>query len=274
MNSDLFLDWLKHFVHHVKPSAEDPVLLIADNHSTHCSLPAILYCRENHITFLTLPPHASHVIQPLDKGFYGPLKTAYAAEAEKWLVQHPGQVIKLTDLAGIFKEAYSSTAKVKLAEKAFQVTGIEPFDPDVIDDELFAPSLVTDKAMDETTAKSTGQSNEAPSESAEQPSEEVLSPSANQRVETDKSLDPSRIETIYPENRTLNITRLIVGISTIFPLPQIKVEVGKNQKRKRRCLLYTSSYILCLDPFEVYSPNWYIYSLVSISVAFLSPSIR
>ncbi|GBM32474.1 hypothetical protein AVEN_136048-1 [Araneus ventricosus] len=36
MNSHLFIDWLKHFVKHDKPSAEDTVLLIADNHTSHC----------------------------------------------------------------------------------------------------------------------------------------------------------------------------------------------------------------------------------------------
>lgn len=72
MNSDVFLEWRKHFVHHTKPSQDDPVLLAADNHSSHCSLSAVLYLRKHHVTFLTLPPHTSHVIQPLDKGFFGP----------------------------------------------------------------------------------------------------------------------------------------------------------------------------------------------------------
>ncbi|GBM10423.1 hypothetical protein AVEN_263339-1 [Araneus ventricosus] len=69
MNSHLFIDWLKHFIKHVKPSAEDPVLLIADNYTSHFSFPVVLFCRENHITFLTLPPHSSHVVilAPLDK---------------------------------------------------------------------------------------------------------------------------------------------------------------------------------------------------------------
>ncbi|GBN35740.1 hypothetical protein AVEN_133210-1, partial [Araneus ventricosus] len=52
MNSHLFIDCLKYFVKHSKPSAEDPVLLIADTHTSHCSLPAVSSCRENHITFL------------------------------------------------------------------------------------------------------------------------------------------------------------------------------------------------------------------------------
>ncbi|KAG8239296.1 hypothetical protein J437_LFUL019088 [Ladona fulva] len=37
MNSDSFIDWLKHFVKHAKPSPEDAVLLIADNHASHYS---------------------------------------------------------------------------------------------------------------------------------------------------------------------------------------------------------------------------------------------
>ncbi|GBL88934.1 hypothetical protein AVEN_159024-1 [Araneus ventricosus] len=43
MNSRLFIDWLKHFVKHAKPSADDPVLLMADNHISHFSLPAVLF---------------------------------------------------------------------------------------------------------------------------------------------------------------------------------------------------------------------------------------
>lgn len=44
-----------------------------------------------------------------------------------------------------------ATAKIKLAENAFKTTGIEPFDPDVISDDLFAPSLVTDQPRDNPT---------------------------------------------------------------------------------------------------------------------------
>ncbi|GBL94238.1 hypothetical protein AVEN_16769-1 [Araneus ventricosus] len=43
MNSHFFFVWLKHFVKHAKPSAEDPVLLIADNDTSRCSLPAVFF---------------------------------------------------------------------------------------------------------------------------------------------------------------------------------------------------------------------------------------
>ncbi|GBM55650.1 hypothetical protein AVEN_203959-1 [Araneus ventricosus] len=92
--SHLFIDWLTHFFKLAKPSTEDPVLLIADNHISHCSLPAVLFCRENHITFLTLTS-SSHVLQPLDKCFFVPLKALYSSETKKWLVQNPGKAITL-----------------------------------------------------------------------------------------------------------------------------------------------------------------------------------
>ncbi|GBM98551.1 hypothetical protein AVEN_2217-1 [Araneus ventricosus] len=104
-NSHLFIDGLKHFDKHAEPSAEDPVLLIADNHTSRCSLPAVLFFRENHITFLTVPPHAtSHVLQPLDKCFVAPLIAIYSSEAEKWLVQNTEKVITLYEVQGFFKK--------------------------------------------------------------------------------------------------------------------------------------------------------------------------
>ncbi|GBL89798.1 hypothetical protein AVEN_179581-1 [Araneus ventricosus] len=148
MNFHLFIDWLKHFVKHAKPSTEDPVLLIADNHTSHCSLPAVLSCRENHITFLTLPPHTSHVLQPLDKCFFAPLKALYSSETEKWLVQNPGKAITLCKVSGIFQKAYSATARIQLAEKAFRVIGIEPNNPDIISEDCYSHSLVTLAPLD------------------------------------------------------------------------------------------------------------------------------
>jgi hypothetical protein len=74
MKKDLFVQWLHHFQNNVKATETDPVLLVSDNHISHCSLEAVIFCRVNHITLLSIPPHGSHKIQPLDCGFFGPLK--------------------------------------------------------------------------------------------------------------------------------------------------------------------------------------------------------
>jgi len=75
MNQELFVQYLKHFVTHTRPTKDDPVLLVVDNHSSRMSLEAVEYCRENNVVMLSLPPHSTHKIQPLDVTFYGPFKT-------------------------------------------------------------------------------------------------------------------------------------------------------------------------------------------------------
>ncbi|KAF2885635.1 hypothetical protein ILUMI_20540 [Ignelater luminosus] len=48
INSATLLEWLAHFVHHVRPIAADPVLLILDNHS-HVSIEVVNYCHQHNL---------------------------------------------------------------------------------------------------------------------------------------------------------------------------------------------------------------------------------
>lgn len=56
---------------------QDPTtcrLLITDGHSSHVTANVIAFCMENAIELLILPPHTSHILQPLDVGVFAPLK--------------------------------------------------------------------------------------------------------------------------------------------------------------------------------------------------------
>ncbi|PNF41081.1 hypothetical protein B7P43_G06223 [Cryptotermes secundus] len=143
ISTELFVEWLKHFSSFVKPTKEDPVILILHNHIAHCSIEAVLFCREHHITLLSLPPHASHRFQPSDVGFFEHMKEAYAQEADRWLVNHPGTAIAQTNVARIFRSAYERVANMKITVRAFESTGIHPVNRNVFSDEGFAPSEVT-----------------------------------------------------------------------------------------------------------------------------------
>lgn len=89
INIELFIQWLHHFQKFVKSIPEEPVLLILDNHSSHISLAIVKFCRSRGIHVLSLPPHCSHTIQPLDVEFFGPLKTTYSQEANSWMITNP-----------------------------------------------------------------------------------------------------------------------------------------------------------------------------------------
>lgn len=74
MNAEHFLAFLKFFQTHAHASLENPVLLILDNHESHLSIAGLDYCKKEGIFVLSLPPHCSHKLQPLDRSVFGPFK--------------------------------------------------------------------------------------------------------------------------------------------------------------------------------------------------------
>jgi hypothetical protein len=51
-----------------------------DGHGSHITADAIAYCMEHAVYLLVLPPHTSHMLQPLDVSVFSALKRALAAE--------------------------------------------------------------------------------------------------------------------------------------------------------------------------------------------------
>ncbi|KAG8233124.1 hypothetical protein J437_LFUL012550 [Ladona fulva] len=77
ITQDGFLKWMKAFDERVNPTQKSPVLLIRDSHSSHKDLDIILYAKQNHIHMISLPPHTSHKIQPLDRSIMKAFKNTY-----------------------------------------------------------------------------------------------------------------------------------------------------------------------------------------------------
>ena len=68
-------DRFDHFVHFIKVSADDPVLLIVGGHYSHTKdLDEVDKAREYSVAVVSLPPHSKHKMQPLDIGFMKSLK--------------------------------------------------------------------------------------------------------------------------------------------------------------------------------------------------------
>jgi hypothetical protein len=81
IQSEIFSQWFLHFVKHTKPTKDNSVILVWDEHYSHTrNLEVITLARENHADIICLPPHSSHKMQTLDKAFMGPLKTFYCQE--------------------------------------------------------------------------------------------------------------------------------------------------------------------------------------------------
>jgi hypothetical protein len=52
-------------------------LLILDGHKSHFTAEFEQYCLKNSIIPLCMPPHSSHLCQPLDVGCFSSLKNSY-----------------------------------------------------------------------------------------------------------------------------------------------------------------------------------------------------
>ncbi|KAJ8958571.1 hypothetical protein NQ314_006384 [Rhamnusium bicolor] len=65
MNTELFVETMRHFIKHTNSSKENASLLIMDNFEAYISLKAIDLAKDNGVTILTVPPHSTGKIQPL-----------------------------------------------------------------------------------------------------------------------------------------------------------------------------------------------------------------
>ena len=69
-----------YFAANVSRQNQDPILILLDGHRSHISLTLTDWAKRNNIIIFVLPPHSSHVTQPLDVGVFGPLKRIYNRE--------------------------------------------------------------------------------------------------------------------------------------------------------------------------------------------------
>lgn len=160
MDASTFVKYIQHFIKHVKPSQSNPCMLILDGHGSHKSLEAVTLAKENSITLITIPPHTSHKMQPLDVSFYGPLKKRYNREVDKWITSNPGKRVTDYDVAELFAHAYDATACVDKAKNGFAHTGIFPYNPDVFSNEDFLSSSVTERGTIVEVTEDEGNSTE------------------------------------------------------------------------------------------------------------------
>ncbi|MEW8542636.1 MAG: hypothetical protein AB2693_03800 [Candidatus Thiodiazotropha sp.] len=106
VDSDLFLKWLEHFTKFARPSNENQHIIILDGHHSHKTLAAVEYCRANEIHLLTLPPHSTHKMQPLDRTYFKSLKSTFNSVADNFMVSNPGHCITIHEIARLSGTAY------------------------------------------------------------------------------------------------------------------------------------------------------------------------
>lgn len=149
MNSEIFTaQYLPFFIKYTRCSKEKPVLLILDNHISHCSLGAVELCRSSGVILLTLPPHCSHRLQPLDRSVFGPVKTYFNSAVDDWTRTNPGRAVTIYEMGSLGGIAFTKAMSTINILSGFSSTGIFPIDRNIFEDHEFLPSSITDRPLD------------------------------------------------------------------------------------------------------------------------------
>ena len=139
ITTELFFGWLAN--HFAKLVTVRPVVLLVDGHSSHIDLEVSRFCSENQILLYCLPPHSSHLLQPLDVGFFKSLKNAWAKECNRYRATAFGAHVTKETFSEVFRCAWLASVKISLFVNAFRECGICPLRPSAIDESKLAPSM-------------------------------------------------------------------------------------------------------------------------------------
>jgi DDE superfamily endonuclease len=110
-------------------------LLILDGHGSHLTPQFDQTCEENNIIPICMPPHSSHLLQPLDVGCFSVLKRAYGQLIENQARLGINHIDKLDFLAA-YPQARESAYKAETIQNSFAATGLVPYNPERVLEKL------------------------------------------------------------------------------------------------------------------------------------------
>ena len=126
------VDWIKHFDKHTKTRTKGRYrMLVLDGHESHRSVPFEAFCKDHDIIPLCLPPHSSHLTQPLNVGVFGPLKRAYGKEIN-FLARANITHIDKPEFLVAFQTAYKAAITAANLAGGYRGSGLIPFNPEAV----------------------------------------------------------------------------------------------------------------------------------------------
>ena len=120
--------WLQEvFIPSTQPAdPSTPRLLILDGHGSHETTEFMYLCYSNNIQLVFLPPHTSHVLQPLDQSVFGPLKGAYKKELGFLETWNNSMVVGKRAFLSCYRKARIAACTAQNIKSGWKSTGLWP----------------------------------------------------------------------------------------------------------------------------------------------------
>nr|XP_034836309.1 uncharacterized protein LOC117992707 [Maniola hyperantus] len=131
----IFEDWFQTIILPWARTKSGPKVVIGDNLASHINPKIVKICEENNIRFVFLPPNSSHLTQPLDVCYFGPLKKIWRNILTDYKIRNPAETsVNKSHFPDLLNKVMNelNSKKTHNINSAFKATGIYPFDPNQV----------------------------------------------------------------------------------------------------------------------------------------------
>jgi hypothetical protein len=151
MTSDAFLTWLsQHFIPNLPPLR--PHVLLIDSAGPHIDYRTFRHAKDNGIEIYRLPRNSTHLLQPLDNGVFGTVKSEWYASVRDFVRRFPSKKVTKETFCSVLRPAWTKGISQVGVIASFRKTGMFPVDRTVIQQFNLKPSLNLAAAKDPSPA--------------------------------------------------------------------------------------------------------------------------
>jgi len=123
-------NWLtKIFLPETKPPGNEARLLILDGHGSHHTTEFLWECKTNNVWLVFLPPHSTHVLQPLDLSCFCPIKSKYQEQITELACIDDAAPIKKHRFIKYYYKARGEGLTARTIKSGWRASGIYPWNP-------------------------------------------------------------------------------------------------------------------------------------------------
>lgn len=231
-NDKLGFEWLQHFDKHTASRTIGRYrLLILDGHSSHATAEFDKFCTDRHIIPLYMPPHSSHLCQPLDISCFSPLKRFYGQKTQD-MIRTGIYSIDKEDFLYLYPGVRRALSAANI-QSGFAAAGLIPLSPERVLKKLHIQ-------LKTPTPPSTAHSNQSFSGPGKTPANMHQLEQHKKRIQhlrNRQSVSPSTMEQAV--DQAIKCAEIAMQTNTLLyhELSQLRTAC-QHQKRKREASRY------------------------------------
>jgi hypothetical protein len=104
-------------------------LLLLDGHGSHVSIDFMWILKQNNVWPVWLPPHSSHVLQPLDLAGFSPTKSRYRAQIAALAALDDAAPVKKQRFLNAYHMARTESLNERVIRSGWKAAGLVPWNP-------------------------------------------------------------------------------------------------------------------------------------------------